>query len=266
MTQEAINMYNEAYNYYKGKNGYPLNYTRALEKFNAAAQLGVSAAMNYLGVIYLEGKIVKRDYFVAVDWFFKATQAEPADINAMYNLGRAYYFGWGVSKNIQAAKEMLEKTIASGKDKRPPYAQSCYLLGVIHTTVYKNYTEAYPLFCEAATEGNIPEAWHNIGWLLENHITLSSWNRYPKDRRAVERDKCALNAYEKAANLGYAASMDSLGRLYFRYNQKDTAYQWLDKASRLGYEPAQKRLRLMHSAEGGSLFEVGSSLIDMFKK
>lgn len=266
MTQEAINTYNEAYCYYTGTNGYPLNYGRALEKFNAAAQLGVSSAMNYLGVIYLEGKIVKQDYSVATDWFFKAAQTEPVDIHSMYNLGRAYYFGWGVPKNIQTAKEMFERTIAAGKDKSSPYANCCYMLGVIHTEIYKNYKEAYPLFCEAATSGNIPEAWHNIGWLLENHITLSSLKNYPERERTVERDKCARDAYEKAANLGYAASMDALGRLNLKYNQKQTARQWIEKAAKLGFEPAQKRLRLLDSTEGGSLWEMGSSLINMFKK
>lgn len=266
MTQEAINTYNEGYWYYTGANGYPLNYKRAMDKFNAAAQQGVSSAMNYLGLIYLEGKIVKQDYSVAVDWFFKATQTEPVDIHALYNLGRAYYFGWGVAKNIPTAKEMFERTIAAGKDNSSPYASCCYMLGVIHAEIYKNYKEAYPLFCEAATLGNIPEAWHNIGWLLENHIILSSLKNYPDNKRTIERDKCARDAYEKAANLGYAASMDALGRLNLKYNQKQTARQWIEKAAKLGFEPAQKRLQLLDSAESGSLWKMGSSLINMFKK
>ena len=266
MTQEAINTYNEGYWYYTGTNGYPLNYKRAMDKFNEAAQQGVSLAMNYLGLIYLEGKIVKQDYSVAVDWFFKAAQTEPVDIHSMYNLGRSYYFGWGVSKNIQTAKEMFERTIAAGKDKSSPYPHCCYMLGVIHNEEYKNYKEAYSLFCEAATSGNIPEAWHNIGWLLENHITLSSLKNFPERDRNVERDKCAREAYEKAARLGFAASMDELGRLNYKYGQKEIARQWIVKAANLGYEPAQKRLKLLDASESGSILKTGSAIMNLFKK
>lgn len=266
MTQEAINTYNEGYWYYTGTNGYPLNYKRAMDKFNEAAQQGVSLAMNYLGVIYLEGKIVKQDYSIAVDWFFKAAQAEPVDIHALYNLGKAYYFGWGVQKNIPKAKEMFERTIAAGNDKKGPYALCCHMLGVIHNEEYKNYKEAYPLFCEAATVGNIPEAWHQIGWLLENHIMLSSLKNYPENKRALERDKCAIEAYEKAANLGYAHSMDAIGRIYLKYNQKELARQYIEKAANLGSETAQKRLRLLDAGESGSIWKTGSAIYNLFKK
>lgn len=89
---------------------------------------------------------------------------------------------------------------------------------------------------------------------------------YPERDRNVERDKCAREAYEKAARLGFAASMDALGRLNMKYGQKEIARQWIVKAARLGFEPAQKRLRLLDSTESGSLWEMGSSLINMFKK
>ena len=219
MTQEALNIYNEGYFYYTGSNGYPLNPKRAMERFTAAAQQGVSLAMNYLGLIYLEGTIVNQNYSLAVDWFFKASQAEPVDNHALYNLGRCYYFGWGVAKDVQTAKEMFGRAIAAGNDKSSPYANCCYMLGIIQLEEYKNYMEAYPLFCEAATTGNIPEAWHNVGWLLENHIVLSRWKDYPESERKVMRDKSVKDAYEKAAELGYPPSMDACGRLYLKYQQ-----------------------------------------------
>lgn len=266
MTQEALNTYNEAYYYYTGSNGYPLNYHKAIEKFNHAAQLGVSQAMNYLGIIYLEGKFVEQNYALAADWFLKAAQAEPVDIHSMYNLGRMYYNGWGVEKNYETAKDFLERTLSACKSTASPYPQSCYLLGVIYFEVYKNYNKAHLHFREAALKGNIPDAWYYLGWLLERHLMPSSISNLPKEDRTLERNKLARNYYEKAANLGCAPAMDSLGRLHIMYQNNAVGIGWLEKAAALGYEPSQKRLRLLKAADSGSLLKMGSSLIDMFKK
>ena len=265
MTQEAINTYNEGYWYYTGSNGYPLNYNKAMEKFNMAAQMGVSLAMNYLGIIYLEGKVVKQDYSRALDWFFKAAQTEPVDIHSMYNLGRMYYNGWGVERDYETAREFLERTIAECKNMKSPYPQCCYLLGVLHLEVYKKYKEAYGFFSEAAGKGNIPEAWYFLGYLIETCIVHSSLEHLDKDAQRFERDKKARDHYEVAANMGNLAAMDSLGRLYYKYNHKDIGRQWLSKAASRGYEPAQKRLRLLNSTDKGSIFDIGSSIVNMFK-
>ncbi len=63
----------------------------------------------------------------------------------------------------------------------------------------KKYIEAARLFKDSAERGNIPEAWHNLGYLIsEYNVSL--------DKNVDKKLQMAI-AYKKAAELGYAPSM-----------------------------------------------------------
>lgn len=246
MSQDAIEIYNQGYHYYTGTDGYPLNYNKALECFQKAADLGNSSAMNYLGVMYRNGKNVQKNTQIAADWYYKAIKADNGNAYAAHNLGCLYYDGDGVPKDLNKAFEFFKASVDLGLgNKTSIYPNSCYMAGLIMMNHYKNNREAMPYFVDAAKYGNIPEAWHNLGWLCECGAM------------DVSKDEIAGTAcgfYKKAAELGFAQSMDAVGRIYASVQMLDEAREWISKAAAMGYEPAKKRLKLLNVAQGGSLW------------
>lgn len=253
MSNEAVDIYNQGYYYYTGSEGFPLNYNKAFEYFQKAADLGVSDAMNYLGVFYESGEIVQKNIELAIDWFYRAIQADPENAHAMFNLGCIYYSGNGVAQDIEKAYRFFKASADLGSDSMDSvYPESCLYIGLILMNDYKNGQEAYPYFLDAAEYGNYPEAWHNLGWLSEQGaIPLDN----PGRNADAKRDSMARRFYEKAAELGFAQSMDSLGRLYVKYQMRPEGMQWIEKAASMGYEPAKKRLRLLSSKSIWDLFK-----------
>ena len=254
MSQDAIEIYNQGYYYYTGSEGYPLNYNKALERFQKAAELGVSHAMNYLGLIYEAGEVVPQNCRIAVDWFYRAIQADTRNAHAAYNLGRMYYNGTGIEKDMAKAYQFSKAAVDLGLGNRHSvYPQSCYLTGCILLEHYNNYQEAYPYFIDAAQYGSIPEAWYNLGWLSEKGVVPV---KNPGSDAKASRDGMARGFYEEAAKLGDPSAMDAVGRLYATYNMLDEARPWLEKAASMGYEPAKKRLKMLNVAQGGSLWNL----------
>lgn len=248
MNNDAINCYNEGYNYYTGTNGFPLNYNKALECFQKAAELGNSSAMSYLGFMYQYGQNVIQDSRVAADWYYKAIQADNRNAYAAHSLGCLYYDGDGVPKDLNKAFQFFKVSVELGLGNTTSvYPKSCYMAGMIAMEHYKNSREAVPFFIDAATCGDIPEAWHNLGWLCEQGMMDIS----KSDILAT-----ALEFYKNAAELGLAQSMDAVGRIYASVQMLDEARVWIQKAANKGYEPAKKRLKMLNVAQGGSLWNL----------
>lgn len=248
MSQESVELYNQGYWYYTGTNGFPLNYNKALDFFKKAAVLGNTDAMNYLGVMYQYGKNVIKNTSIAADWYYKAIQADNGNAYAAHNLGGLYYHGDGVPKDMVKAFHFYKAAVDLGLGNiTSVYPQSCYMTGVIAMQYYKNNKAAVPYFVDAAKYGNIPEAWHNLGWLCE------------QGAMNVEKDKVAATAlgfYENAAELGLAQSMDAVGRIYFSVGMTNEARDWLSRAVAKGYGPAKKRLKLINASQSGSIFDL----------
>ncbi len=239
MDNNAIRIYNDGYYYFKGKNGYPLDYNKALECFNQAAKLGVSDAMNYLGIMYFDGTGVEKNYSLAAAWFVKAIQTDSGNAHAAYNLGRMYYLGVGVNRDMVMAYNLCEAAVKLGLgNTHSSYPQSCYLTGCILLEHYKNKNEAYPYFIDAAKYGDIAEAWHNLGYLTEQRA-------FPEAKKlsTPEIDALARDFYKKAVDKGYAQSMAAMARICILYDEISKARALLEKAVSLGYEPAKKQLK-----------------------
>lgn len=248
MAQESVILYNQGYCYYTGTNGFPLNYYRALDCFKKAAALGNSSAMNYLGVMYQYGQNVNQDFNAAADWYYKALQADNRNAYAAHNLAGLYYYGNGVQKNLAKSYELYKAAVNLGAGNTTTiYPNSCYMTGLILLTYYKNYKAAVDFFLDAAKYGNLPEAWHNLGWLCEQGAMEVSKSDIPET---------ALGFYKNAAESGYAQSMDAVGRLYASFQMLDEAREWIKKAADMGYEPAKKRLRALNVAQSGSLWDL----------
>lgn len=254
MSQNAIELYNQGYFYYTGTEGYPFSYSKAFECFKQAAELGESNSMNYLGLMYEDGEGVPQNQRIAVDWYYRAIQADSKNAIAAYNLGRMYYNGAGIEADMAKAYQFCKAAVDLGLgNKHSAYPQSCYLTGCIILEYYNNKQEAYPYFVDAAKYGNIPEAWHNLGWLSEEGVVPV---KNPGSSPKAARDGMARGFYEEAARLGYVPSMDAVGRLNVSYNMIDEAMPWLEKAASMGYEPSKKRLKMLKVAKSGSLWDL----------
>ena len=229
-----------------------------------AAELGVSEAMNYLGLMYEAGDGVAKDYKKAVNWFLNAIRADKNNRFAAYNMGRMYYNGHGIEKNYDKAYTYFDTAAYLSYEARDiTYAKCTYFIGCIFIEHYKKYKDSIMYFMIAAYVGNLPGAWHNLGWLAARGA-LPAGMYDGKER--IHLDITARWFYEQAANLGYLPAMDELGRLNVYYQDIKTARFWLTKAAEKGYEPSIKRLKLLKTADvlnriSGTLPSSGSSNI-----
>lgn len=246
MDDKVIEAYKEGCNFYYGQEGYPLDYGKALELFTKAAEGGVSNAMNNIGVMYLDGKGVPQDYAKAFDMFYKALNADNGNYLAYHNVARMYHNGFGVSKSFEKACECYTSAIQLNPTKNDSiYVNDCFNVGCIYTN-QKRLREAFAYFEEAATKGNMPEAWHNMGYICSN-------KGIPGGTR-----KTSFPYFLKAAMLGYVPSMYEVGCIYISEMKYDEGIAWVEKAAARGYEPAVKNLKRFkagRAAYRGSIFD-----------
>lgn len=116
----------------------------ALDNFKILANQGSIMSMVYLGYAYNEGKVTKSDYLESERWYRQAVVAgsvlaeyglgrlflksgRPVEarqyfelaankgyVPAIHFLGRIYFYGQGVPKDIEKATELLERAASGG--------------------------------------------------------------------------------------------------------------------------------------------------------
>lgn len=153
------------------------NYTEAIKWYRIAAENGMGTAADRLGVLYTNGRGVKKDKLEAARWFLKAAEngspggvwsigntkemaqieteyckvAEQGDAATQIKLGRMYAKGWGVAKNYPEAIDWYRKAAEQGN------AEGQYILGctyIENQIVAPNYAEAMKWFYKAAAQGH----------------------------------------------------------------------------------------------------------------
>lgn len=89
-----------------------LNYDKALEYFEKAANNGQMLAQYNLAKMYLNGNGTSKNPQIAAQWFMKA--AQQGDAAAQYMIGKMYLDGQGVNKDEQQALTWLKKAATQG--------------------------------------------------------------------------------------------------------------------------------------------------------
>lgn len=139
----AAQDYVEAFNaYQRGE------YARALHDFRTLAKRGDVLAQYRLGLMYVNGDGVEKDYAESVKWFSRAAIQGYAP--AQTSLGVRFEKGQGVRRNYAEAVRWYRHGAESGE----PMAQ--YRLGRMYTLghgVRRHYTEAVAWFTVAASHG-----------------------------------------------------------------------------------------------------------------
>ncbi|MDR1724873.1 MAG: sel1 repeat family protein [Bacteroidales bacterium] len=162
--------------------------------------------------------------------------AESGIVDAQYQLGRCYYEGLGVERNIPEALAWYNRAATKG------YAPAQNALGKAYETGdfgQDDQVTAKKFYLLAANQG-YAEAMYNYGKLC-----LDGYFNYTAE---------AVKWFAKSAGQGYAPAMFDLGHCYENgYGVKpnrQTALQWYIKASEAGHEEAKEAVTRMGEGTG----------------
>jgi uncharacterized protein len=178
-----------------------------------------ASAMYSQGERYFNGWIVPQDYAKAREWYEKA--AAGGNANAMFKLGALYDYGLGVPQDYAKAREWYEKAAAEDNAKAKARLQQPPFRITIVTP--QTALPATPKPAPPVTPLAIPP------------VTLT-----PDFAKARE-------SMEKAADMGSADAMVSLGSMYENGQGVAQDYakarEWYEKAAAKGNVPAGKLLQ-----------------------
>lgn len=134
----------------RGTRAYNLgDYATALKEWRPLAERGDSRAQYNLGLMFAQGRGVKRDYAEAAKWFEKA--ARRGHLRAAYNLAFRYLKGEGLPRDPRAAAYWLQLAAERGLDP----AQ--HMLGLVFAKgdgVPRDLVRAYVWLTLSARQGN----------------------------------------------------------------------------------------------------------------
>jgi TPR repeat protein len=206
------------------------DYSAAYKQYERAIRLGSTAALNNIGLLYLNGQGVPQDYAEARRWLEKAIAAgEPGAIG---NIGNLYRDGKGVPQDYAQARQWYEKAAAGNSTAAMTNIGNLYRDG---KGVPQDYAQARQWYEKAAALGDAA-AMNNIGSLY-------------RDGKGVPQDYAqARQWYEKGT--ASAAAMSNIGVLYDygRGVQQDygQARQWYEKAAALGDVAAMNNIGVLY--------------------
>jgi hypothetical protein len=141
--------------------------------YRSLADQGNITAITQLGMIYLTGPGVPRDYRAAFNWLNRAAALGSAE--AQYQVGDMHLRGLGTQQDLLQAARAYSRAAEQG------HAAAQYVLGVLYKLgggVHKNYRKAARWFSRSAAQG-VPEAQSELGQLY------ASGSGVPNDKVAA---------------------------------------------------------------------------------
>lgn len=140
--------------YERGKKG-SKNFSKNLDWYQDAAELGVPSAQFDLGYLYLYGDGVPQKFDEAAKWIYRAAIQDHA--TAQFLLGVMYGKGLGVDTNFEDEVEWCQKAADHGSQSAQIHLGQMYTIG---RSVPKDYVLAYLWFNLSASKGNKKAAEH----------------------------------------------------------------------------------------------------------
>ncbi|KAF9577107.1 hypothetical protein BGW38_007895, partial [Lunasporangiospora selenospora] len=179
---------------------------------------------NHLGLLYSNGKGVRKNPAKAMEWFLKASDG--GDANASFNLGKLYL----KERDYDNAMKRFLKASDSG------FPQAACGIGILYEEGYgveQDYTKAMEWYIKA-NDGGDHCATYNIGLMYH-------------DGHGVEQDfSRAMEWYLKASDAGVSASQYNIGLMYHQGHGVEQdfsrAMEWYLKASDAGRLEAQNNI------------------------
>ena len=200
------------------------DYATAFAEWKAAAEAGQTEAQFDLGVLYAQGRGVKRDLTLAERWYRKA--ASQGNSEAEFALGQMYAHGWGVPRDEADAIRWFQ--MANAPETDGPATDWAVIEGY---GVEKDEKQAAYWYELAAQKGH-PEAQFALAHL------------YASGKGVAHDDEQAVRWTRAAAGRGYAPAQAALGTRYARGQGMDRddkrAYFWLTIAWLHGEKSVEK--------------------------
>ncbi|MEJ2178976.1 MAG: SEL1-like repeat protein [Gammaproteobacteria bacterium] len=225
--------------YFEGL-GTDIDYDEAARWLIDPANEGYNKAQYMLGMIYLNGtKKIAKDERKAFSWLRKA--ADDFNIDAIYQVGRMYYYGIGIDISLNTAKKYL--TLAQEQE----IAGAAQLLAQIkheeqtpqESPVVAAQKTAAELLLESASTGDVNSQYQLAKAYLNG------------DTGIKRNTKKALLWLERAALRGQKDAQYMLGSIYYNGNltkrNSKKAKFWLNKASENGVENAKVLMAAINS-------------------
>ena len=160
------------------------------------AENGDTNAQFELGRCYYWGTGVEKNVKEAFRWYMKS--AKQGNVTAQNNVGHCYEKGIGVEKNVKEAFRWYMKSAEKGHSDAQCNVGHCYNSG---TGVEKNVKEAFRWYMKSAEQGN-SNAQGSVGYCYENG-------------RGVGRDEVeAFRWYMKSAEQGNSIAQREVSRCY----------------------------------------------------
>ena len=234
-------------------------YDESEKLLKSLAEQGNADAQFALGMMYGEGKGVKQDIAIAVEWINKAARqghsdaknnlkqftgidkiksiedyrkaAEQGNAGAQHGFGNCYLHGFGVPQDNNKAVEWLTKSANNG------YAEAQHDLGLYYwIRTNKSKARTINLFLKAAKQGHarshyiLAECYREIGGFF-NRIKSKQWYR----KAIVVFQKGTLEDPELQRMLSDCYSIEK---------DYDNAFKWCQKSADQGDDIAQYKLAM----------------------
>jgi len=230
--------------------------TPAMAQLRKAAEQDDANAQTTLGVIYMNGQGVPKDYSKALIWFRKAAllslfRKGPPDGMpiAQYNLGAMYARGLGVPQDYSEAFKWIHKAAKQG------HATAQYDLGGMYSNgqgVPLDEAEAANWYRKAAKQGNA---------LAQFALTLSAQGQSVKQD---DTETPATVQLRKAAEKGDADAQYDLGVVYSKGlgvpQDEVQAFKWIHKAAEQELAKAEFSLGYSYTNGKGTKQNYGQAL------
>ena len=234
----------------------------------AAAQKGDAEAEKLLGLMYINGQGVVKDYRQAAKWFVKS--ARKGNVSALYNLGVMYSKGDGLAKDYKKAMEMYKKAI-EWNERSPKQGGACPYCNRHdnHQNRHDNHQKVNDVAWDykqgarlhrkltsqrdVSTEQSVANAQYNIGVMYNNG------NGFAKDPETASLWFAkALVSIKKLAAQGDSVMQHTLGNMYKtgRVVKKNSrqAMEWFLKSAEQGNAGGQLSLGIMYyTGDGGRI-------------
>ncbi len=170
------------------------------------AKWGNVKAQYTLGMMYLNGEEVEKDYKQAFDWISKS--ADKGNVNAQNKLGDLYFYGIGTNKDYKKAFYYYTKSAEQDNDQAENSLANMYYTG--YEGIDRSYTSALEWFQKSADKNN-PDSIYSLGIMHENGEGVN------KDYvKSVDFYKKAFDLYKISAENGDSNAEFKLGEMYFK--------------------------------------------------
>ena len=192
------------------------NYEKSFYWTKLSADQNFPDAFFYLGGLYSNGRGVKKDLFLGHDNYLKAAEYNIPE--SYLSLAYNYFFGDGVSKNLNEAVKWFNKTINS------PVMNTEYA----KLDKIDSYQGLHTIYMWEEDFVNYDEAFKYANLLLKERGDGKDYERlgymYRYGYGVTENDSKAAEYYQIAINIGNLVAKESMADLYFYGEGLDQNY------------------------------------------